>query len=157
MNDSPTPSTTRIPNAETDTGPDFREGPAELIRAAVKADHTVNLVLNGAQRAIVARTDKFTQDLGVEAVRVAGLRRASAVDVPDVDNAWENLHASQRDSHATWIWAVLGIVAGAAISFLITVFAPTLSGGMRTFAIIVTVAVLLACAGIGYGQRKKQT
>jgi hypothetical protein len=141
---------TRIPNKETDSAPDdFREGPAAAIRAAIQTAPSVNIVLNGAQIALAARADKFTQEVGVRAVENASLRQASAVDVPDVDKAANDLYPARTVITNPWSWGVLGIVAGAVLSFIITILAPTLHGSSLAIALTIAVVVLVVCVAWG--------
>lgn len=147
MTDQQLSATSQIPNTETDSAPqDFRQVPTAAISAAVKASSTVKLVLNAAQITLAARADKFTQEVGVKAVQIAGERNAIAVDVPDVDKATEALYPEQPRSNNTWAWGILGIVAGALISFLVTALAPVIpEGGWKVFAVIVALVLLAVC------------
>jgi hypothetical protein len=140
-------SAAQIPNTETDSAPEvFREGPTVAISAAVSASPTVKLVLNGAQIALAARADKFTQEVGVKAVEFAGDRRAIAVDVPDVTKAAETLFPAKRDPGSPWSWGVLGILAGAVVSFLITVLAPGIPAEWMPLAVAGALLLLVGCA-----------
>lgn len=155
MSESSSP--TRIPNTETDTAPeDFREGPTVAISAAVSSSATVKLVLNGAQLALGARADKFTQDVGVKAVEVASERGASAVDVPDVTKAAEALYPAQPIPNASWPWGVLGIAAGALLSFLVTVLAPAIPEEAKAITILVALLGVFGCVVWGVALIRKQ-
>ncbi|WP_372983923.1 hypothetical protein [Microbacterium sp.] len=146
MSESSVPAVARIPNIETDSAPeDFREGPTAAINAAVKASATVKLVLNGAQIALGARADKFTQDVGVRAVEVASERGAIAVDVPDVAKAAEALFPAQTNPNSPWQWGVLGIVAGAVLSFLVTVLVPAIPSEAKALAVVVALVLAAGC------------
>jgi len=112
----------------------------------VKADSTVKLVLNAAQVTLAARADKFTQDVGVKAVQIAGARRAIAVDVPDVDQATELLYPEQPRSDNTWAWGILGIIAGALLSFLVTALFPVIPQDWKLASVIFAIVALAGCA-----------
>lgn len=159
MTDQTTASTPRIPHAESDTSPEsFRQIPTEAILAAIDANSSVKLVLPGAQTALAARSDEFTQAVGVEAVRIAGERRAVAVDMPDVDNATERLYPTRVRTSKSWAWAVLGIIAGGLISFLISELSPVIPEGWKPIAFTAAVAALIGCTiwGVVLSLPKKQ-
>lgn len=150
MADSVLPSMAQIPNTEIDSEPEqFRKGPAAAIGAALDANPTVNLMLNSAQIALAARADKFTQEVGVKAIEVAVNRNASAVDVPDVDEAVKALYPPEPRSGSAWGWAVLGILAGALLSFLVTLLAPSIPEEWKVLAVGVAVLLLFGCAAWG--------
>lgn len=159
MTDQTTASAPRIPHAESDTTPEsFRQVPTKAILNAIETTPSVKVVLPGAQTTLAARSDEFTQKVGVEAVRIAGERRAIAVDIPDVDNAVEHLYPSDVRSSATWRWALLGIIAGGLLSFLITGLFPSIPNNLRPVLLIAAVVGLMACAiwGVRLSLPKKQ-
>lgn len=138
-------SSNKIPSVEADTTPEaFRDGPASAIIAAVNSTPSVQLVLKGAQLALSARADVFTQEVGVRAVEVAGARGASAVDVPDITAAAEELYPARRAVNP-WAWAVLGIVAGAILSFLVSLLVPVIAEEWKAAAAIIALVLLLGC------------
>jgi hypothetical protein len=105
----------------------------------------VKFVLNGAQIALAARADKFTQDVGMKAVEFADNRSASAVDVPDVAKAADLLYPAPPVPSSPWAWAVLGIIAGAVFSFLVTVLTPAVPEEWMPLAVTIAIVVLAAC------------
>jgi hypothetical protein len=135
-----------IPNRESRAAPEnFSKGPAVAISLAVEASSSVKLVLNEAQFALVARADKFVQEVGVKAVEFASTRHASAVDVPDIEKAAEDLYPTAPVQSNPWTWGVLGIVAGALLSFLITILAPGIPDEFQPVAAGIAILALVGC------------
>ncbi|MEX8058488.1 hypothetical protein [Microbacterium sp. 16-032] len=147
MTDASTPRSPQIANREEISAPDgFSQAPIDAINSAIQADSSVQLFLNAAQFALSARTDTFTQRVGVKAVDIAGKRNARAVDVPDVEKATEALYP-ETDTHVSpWKWGVLGIVAGAVLSFLIGVITPQIENEWVPLLTVAAIVLLIACA-----------
>lgn len=140
-----------IPNADTDAAPEnFSSGPAEAIVAAFKTNPSVKIVLNDAQHALINMSDDFTRDVGVRAVEIAGARKASAVDVPDVVAALAEIRPKDPERGPAWAWGVLGIVAGGLLSLLITLVAPNVPNDWKGLVTTGVMVAILICGIWGY-------
>lgn len=135
-----------IPRVEPPkSGISLHDGPVKAITRAVEATTGVKGFLEAAEITLVAYSDNITEKIGVEAVRVASDRGASAVDTPDIAEADGKLFPQNKEGQSPWKWGLIGIVAGAALSFLITILAPKISDDFRVLAISIGAVLLIGC------------
>ncbi|MDK1361567.1 hypothetical protein QNO00_15020 [Arthrobacter sp. zg-Y1219] len=138
----------------------LREGPVKALESALETETGVDGFLDGASFALVAYSDKVTERIGTEAIRIAGRRRASAVDSPDVAAADAKLYPPSDGRNSPWKWGVLGIVAGAALSLLITILAPKIPDAHQGVVVTLGVVAIVGCciwAGFLVLPRKQKT
>jgi hypothetical protein len=77
--------------------------------------------LSAAENALLAASDDFTGKLGVEAIRIARQRHATAVDRQDVLDADANLRSTVTAERRGWLLGLAGFTGGAALAALAAV------------------------------------
>jgi hypothetical protein len=103
--------------------PVLGEEPARRIKDEISRHPDIEGYLDSATERLIAITDELTAGLGIEAVKVAKARGATAVDAVDVVAADVKLNHSQHaDQVKAWLFGVGGLLIGGAFSV-----APTLA------------------------------
>lgn len=77
--------------------------------------------LPAAENTLLAASDDFTGALGIEAIRIARARHATAVDQQDVQDADKRLRGSASGERQGWMIGMAGFTGGAAIAILVAV------------------------------------
>jgi hypothetical protein len=92
-----------------------------IIEELQKQPHPVAGFLPDARVALAMEADAMNGDLGVEAVRIARERHATAVDVADLSEAKGRLRPNPRDPLVQgWLIGLGGVLCGGAIGTGIT-------------------------------------
>jgi len=154
MSDVPVP---RLPRAVA-ANPVLGEEPARRIRDEINRYPEIQGFLDSATERLIAITDEVTAELGIEAVKLAKARSATAVDAVDVVAADVKLNEPEHANHVkAWLFGVGALLIGGAFSA-----APTLAltqalphpliwwGG--TIGVLVVGLIL---AGVGSPRRRR--
>jgi histone H3/H4 len=134
------------------------EEPARRIKDEISRNREIEGFLDSATERLIAITDELTAGLGIEAVKIAKARGATAVDAVDVEAADVKLnHPQHADQVKAWLFGVGALFVGGAFSL-----APTLAltkplphpliwwGGVGAAMLIGVIF-----AGIGFPRRRK--
>ena len=88
------------------------------INEALKREDSPHGFLPAGENALLAASDDYTGALGIEAIKIARARNATAVDKQDVLDADGRLRVSVE--RRNWALGVAGLAGGGAISALIS-------------------------------------
>ncbi|KAA1248227.1 hypothetical protein F0Q45_21775 [Mycobacterium simiae] len=114
--------------------------------------------LEAASQRLIAITDDQTAALGIEAVKIAAARGASAVDASDILAADAKLnHPPFAEQVRAWLFGVGGVLIGAGLSL-----APALAltkqlehAVLWWSAVIALLVIGAALAGLGFPRRRR--
>lgn len=113
-------NSSKLTRVESDT-PRLPPGRAiRQINDALGAESSITGFLPIAENTLLAASDDFTGGLGVEAIRIARERGATAVDKEDVLAADSKLRDYGEAEKRGWFTAVAGLVGGGALGGAIT-------------------------------------
>jgi hypothetical protein len=71
--------------------------------------------LESAEKRLAARSDEVMERLGIKAIDIAGGRGASAVDVTDIDLAYECVVENREPEKQAWLLGIGTLSGGAAL------------------------------------------
>jgi hypothetical protein len=109
--------------------PQIQSGPPRLppgraidqINVVLSAEASLKGFLPAAENSLLAASEDFTGTLGIEAIRIAEHRRATAVDRQDVLDADKKLRGSLDPEKRGWRLGVGGFMGGGAVTALVAV------------------------------------
>lgn len=107
---------------------------------ALSVENSPTGFLPAAENTLLAASDNFTGQLGVEAISIARSRNATAVDKQDVFDADRRLRASVGPEKQAWMLALAGFLGGGAAAALISLLltpSPVHLAGFWWFCIVV--------------------
>lgn len=152
-------SQSSLPQVTTET-PRLPQGRARnQIIDSLKGDNYPTGFLPAAESMLLAVSDEFIGMLGVESVRTARARNATAVDRQDVQEADRRLRGTRGAERRTWLLGLGGLLGGAAASAVVAlVISPTpvrhASDWWLAIAVLGVLAVVLI--GFSYPPGKRQ-
>jgi hypothetical protein len=132
----------------------------DQINAALSTETSLKGFLPAAQNTLLAVSDEFMGILGVEAIKIAEYRSATAVDRQDVLEADRNLRRSLDSGKQSWRLALGGFTGGAAVAaFVAILLAPKSAphAGYWWLSIAALGAVTLTLFVISYPRRKRKS
>jgi hypothetical protein len=108
---------------------------------------------------LLTASDEFTGALGIEAIRVARARNATAVDRQDVKEADRKLRENSTAERRAWFLGLGGVAGGAAAATMVAVVAsPTpvqhVTDWWLVIAVLSIVAMILIGASYPRGRRR---
>ena len=109
--------------------PQIQAGPPRLppgravdqINVALSAEASPKGFLPAAENTLLSASEDFTGSLGIEAIRIAEYRRATAVDRQDVLEADKKLRGNLDSEKRAWRLGLGGFMGGAAAAALAAV------------------------------------
>jgi hypothetical protein len=109
--------------AATDT-PKLPPGRAlNHINDALKSENPPIGFLPAGESTLLAMSDEFIASLGVEAIRVARARNATAVDRQDIKEADRKLRGNNAAERRAWLLGLGGVAGGAGAAAIVAVIA----------------------------------
>jgi hypothetical protein len=104
-------------------------------------------------------SDDFTGELGIEAIRIAQSRGATAIDVEDVREADRKLRDSRNAERKAWILGLGGIFGGAAAAAIVAlVISPTPARASDLWWLVIAVlgSIAMISFGASYPRKKRR-
>jgi hypothetical protein len=125
---------------------------------SLKGDNSPTGFLPAAERMLLDASDEFAGTLGVESVRIARARNATAVDRQDVQAADRKLRDNRSAEWRAWLLCLGGLLGGAAATALVAlVISPTPVRHASDWWLAVAILGVLALVLLGssYPRRKR--
>ncbi len=135
------------------------EEPARRIKDEISRHREIEGFLDAATERLIAITDELTAGLGIESVKEAKGRGATAVDAVDVVAADLKLnHPQHAEQVKAWLFGVGGLLIGAAFcnAPTLTLVRPLPHPLIWCGTTIGAMVVGLIFAGIGFPRRRKR-
>src|SRR5579859_4693961 len=148
-----------LPQAATETPKLPPGGAINRIIDALKGDDSPDGFLPAGENMLLAVSDEFTGALGVEAIRVARDRHATAVDRQDVQDADRRLRNSGTADRRTWFLGLGGVAGGAAAAAIVAVaISPTPIRHVNYWWLVIAILILITAtlAGVSYPRGKRK-
>lgn len=127
------------------------------INEALQAETSLSGFLPAAENTLLAASDDFTGSLGIEAIKIARSRNATAVDRQDVLDADGGLRGTAE--RRGWALGVAGLTGGGAIAATVALLLappPVVHPDYWWSAIVVLCALAIVLFYVSYPSRRRR-